>query len=67
MIVKKIVLDIIVPMEIKKIKDYERYSLYQVYKIVDKKRVPLYKETFTDRVIKNIVSNDYILDEEVFK
>lgn len=67
MIVKKIVLDIIVPMEIKKIKDYERYSLYQVYKIVDKKRVPLYKETFTDRVIKNIISNDYILDEEVFK
>lgn len=29
-----------------KIKDYERFSLYQIYRIEGKEEIPIYKETF---------------------
>ena len=40
--------------ELEKIKDYPRFRLYQVYRIKDNKRIPVYKECYTDLEIINI-------------
>ena len=43
----------ITEIEIEKIKDYGRFSLYQLYKIVDDKKIPLYKECYNkEQLIK---------------
>lgn len=40
-----------------KIKDYERFSLYQVSKIVDGVKVPLYKECYADSELFTVEKN----------
>lgn len=35
-----------------KIKEYERFSLYQVYLIQGNKKIPIYKECYTDMQLK---------------
>lgn len=44
----------IVELELEEIKQYPRYTLYQVYKIDGDKKVPLYQETFTRWQIRRI-------------
>lgn len=56
-----------IELDLEKIKDYGRYTLYQVYRIDGEKRTPLYKESFTDAQIREIVLNDYSIIEEDFK
>lgn len=50
-----------------KIKDYPRYRLYQVYKIINKKYIPLYKTCFTDYQMCEIAKHNNIILEEVFE
>lgn len=55
-----------IELELVKIKDYPRYSLYQVYKLVNGKRIPLYQECYTKLQIEEIIKNKNIITEEVF-
>lgn len=66
MIIKKKVQGYTVELELVKIKDYGKYVLYQVYKIVNKKRIPLYKECYTKLQIQEIIKQKYWISEEVF-
>lgn len=52
-IIKK-VQGIRVDIELDKIKDYGSYALYQVYKIINEERIPLYKETYKNNELENI-------------
>ena len=45
---------------IKKIKDYKNYSLYQVYKLEDNNKIPLYKETYTSQQLSDLIKNKTI-------
>lgn len=57
-----------VELELVKIKDYPRYGLYQIYKIVNGKRIPVYKECYTKLQLKELAEKDFcISDEEVFE
>ena len=57
-----------VELELVKIKDYPRYSLYQVYKLVKGKRIAMYQECYTKLQIEEIIKNKNIItDEEVFE
>lgn len=49
----------IVELVIDKIKDYARFGLYQVSRVVDGVKTPLYKECFSDHQICEIVNNRY--------
>jgi hypothetical protein len=44
-----------------KVKSYARFSLYQISKIVDGVKIPLYRETFTVREIREIFNNGHKL------
>lgn len=55
---------IISSVEIELIREYERYGLYQVYRVKDGKRVPIYKETYTEAQLKEIRDNNFIIDDE---
>lgn len=44
---------------IEKIKDYPRHSLYQVYKLVNDVKVPVYQESFTNFELYEIAKNGY--------
>ena len=61
---KKRVNWVMVDVEIEKIKNYGKFSLYQVYKLVGGDRIPLYKRTFTSEQLQDIIDKHYILDEE---
>ena len=50
--------------EIEKIKNYGKFSLYQVYKLIGGNRIPLYKRTFTKEQLQDIIDKNYILTEE---
>lgn len=50
-----------------KIRDYSRYSLYQVYEVRDKELVPLYRECFTLLDLYEIAKNHFIIGEEEFE
>jgi hypothetical protein len=65
-IIKKLHGDII-NLEVEKIKDYGAYSLYQVYKVVNGKRIPIYTETYTDRELEEIHKNKNIITEEMYE
>lgn len=52
---------------ITKIKDYPRYRLYQVYRVINKKYIPLYKTCFTDYQICEIAKHNNTIIEEVFE
>lgn len=55
-----------VDLELVKIKDYPRYTLYQVYKLVNGKRIKLYRECYTKLQIKEIIAKGNWITEEVF-
>lgn len=61
---KKRVNWVMVDVEIEKIKNYGKFNLYQVYKLVGGDRIPLYKRTFTSEQLQDIIDKHYILDEE---
>lgn len=42
-----------------KIKEYPRFNLYQVSKLVDGVKVPIYKECFNNYDIRSFVNNGY--------
>lgn len=71
--IRKIVQGQIVDLELVKIKDYSRYTLYQVYKLVNGNRIPIYKTTYTKLQMKELVKSnlglsiDNIFLEEVFE
>ena len=44
---------------IEKIKDYTRYTMYQVSRMVNGKKVSLYKECFSDFDIQKIIKDGY--------
>lgn len=44
---------------IDKIEDHPRCDLYQVYRVVDGVKVPLYKECFSDYDINKLIENGY--------
>lgn len=48
-----------VELEIEKIKDYPRFGLYQVYKLVNGVRVPVHQESFTEFELNEIKRNGY--------
>ena len=41
-------------LKIEKIKSYPRFTLYQVYKIENNKKIPVYKTCYTDLQLKEI-------------
>lgn len=53
-------------LELEKIEDFGRYCLYQVYKVDGEKLIPLYKESYTDEQIKDIVLKGFRIMEEDF-
>ena len=56
-----------VQLELKKIKEYKYFDLYQVYKIINNKQVLIYQESFTYQQINEIINKKYIIKEEVFE
>lgn len=46
-----------IELEIDKIEDHPRCDLYQVYRVVDGVKVPLYKECFSDYDINKLIEN----------
>lgn len=54
-----------IELEIEKIKDYPRYGLYQVYRPVNGKHIPLYKECYSNLQIREILEKGII--EEVLE
>lgn len=64
--IKKKVQGKTINLEFIKIKEYPKYSLYQVYKIIDKKRILLYKECYTDPQIREIIDKGYWVTKEAF-
>ena len=62
--IRKIVQGRVVDLEIEKIKDYPSYGWYQVYKIIDGKRVPAYKETFTPLQLREIRAKGCCINED---
>lgn len=49
---------------LEKIEEYERYSLYQVYKLVNGVKVPIRQECYTDFQINEIINDGYKLRGE---
>lgn len=64
-IIKKKILGDDIEIELEKIKDYPKFSLYQIYKIINDKRIALYKESFTYQQMKNILLNRQYTDNEI--
>ena len=56
-----------IELEIVKIKEYPRYSLYDVYKNVNGKRKFLYKQCYTKLQLNEIKAKGFCIDEEIFK
>lgn len=42
-----------------KIKDYARYSMYQVSKVINGVKIPIYRECFSEYQMKEIANNNY--------
>lgn len=53
----------VVQLEFIKIMKYPRYGVYQVYKLINGKRIPLYKECLTRQEIQEIINNENIIKE----
>lgn len=65
--IKKNIQGEVLELELEKIRDYPRYSLYQVYKLVNGKRIPLYKQCYTQLQLKEIIRKGFCIDDEVFE
>lgn len=48
-----------------KIKDYTRYSLYQIYKVVNDVKIPVYKECFSIFDIIRLKRNNYVIKDDI--
>ena len=64
--IKKRVQGIDIELKLVKIKDYPRYTLYQVCKLVNGKRINLYRECYTKLQIREIIAKGNWITEEVF-
>ena len=64
--IKKRVQGIDIELKLVKIKDYSRYTLYQVCKLVNGKYIKLYKECYTKLQIREIIAKGNWITEEVF-
>lgn len=64
---KSIVFGKEVELEIRKIKDYSKFGLYQVYRIEEDELVPLYKTCYTQLDILKIKNQGNCIQEEVFQ
>ena len=55
-----------IELRLDRIKKYSRYSLYQVSKVVNGEKVPVYQECFSDFDVKRLTSGEatYSLDVE---
>lgn len=53
-----------IELELDKIKSYDRFTLYQVSRVVDGVKVPLYKQCFTNLQLRKIVVSGCELNEE---
>lgn len=56
----------IVELKLVKIRDYSSYALYQVYRIISNKEIPIYRECYTELDIKEIMSKGNRIGEEIF-
>lgn len=69
MIVKKYLSGEIVYLDVTPIKNYKRFILYQISRVIqlgqDVKLIPLYKECFTPNQLKEIVDKKFFIREEV--
>lgn len=48
---------------LEKIKEYPRFSMYQVYKMINGVKTPLRQETYTDFEIRELAKNGYCLGD----
>ena len=53
-----------IELELDKIKSYKRFTLYQVSRLVDDIKVPLYQECFTNLELRKIVVSGCEITEE---
>lgn len=65
--IKKSIQGNIVTLELEKVCDYPRFTLYQIYKLEKDKRIPLYKECLTPFDIMRIIRRGYWVTEEAFE
>ena len=42
---------------IEKIKEYDKFTIYQVYKVDNNNKIPLYKESYTCEQLKEFMKN----------
>ena len=61
MIVTKHAYDQVYELTFDKIKDYARYSMYQVSKVINGVKIPIYRECFSPTQINEIENNKYII------
>ena len=66
--IRKTVQGHVIELELVKIKDYPRYGLYQIYKLQNGKRIPVYQECYTKLQLRELAEKNFcISDEEVFE
>lgn len=65
--IKKMVQGHTIELELIKVKDYPRYGLYQVYKLINGKRIALYKTCYTKLQLMELAKKKYCISEEVFE
>ncbi len=57
----------VIDLEFEKIRDYKKYSLYQVYKVVNGEKIKLYKQCYNDFDLKEIGKQRNIISEEMYE
>lgn len=57
----KIMLGKKIEFELEQIEEYKRFSLYQVYKLENGNRIPLYKECYSKSQLNHIANKGYIV------
>lgn len=71
-IFKKVVYGVLIELGLELIKEYPRFNLYQVNRVVRDKKdkirgyVPFYNESFTSSQFQEIKNKNYLIKEEVF-
>lgn len=53
-----------IKLELELIKHYPTYDLYQIYRIDDNNRTPLYRETFTESQLQDVLNRNSWGNEE---
>lgn len=57
--INKIVNGHMIELVLEKIKDYARFGVYQVSRLVDGTKIPLYQESFSDFELSRILKEGY--------